>query len=50
MAASISSRDEAEGRLESTAASGIVEEDVRGSPGSNKNTEEVRTGELKREV
>jgi hypothetical protein len=27
-----------------------MKEDVRGSPGSNKNAEEVRTGELKREV
>jgi hypothetical protein len=27
-----------------------MKEDVRGSPGSNKNAEEVRMGELKREV
>jgi hypothetical protein len=32
------------------AASGVIEEDVWGSPGSNKNAEEVRTGELKRVV
>jgi hypothetical protein len=44
------SRGNVKERLESMAASGVVEEDVRGAPGSNKNAEEVRTGELKREV
>jgi hypothetical protein len=44
------SQGDVEERLESTAASGIIEEDDRGAPGLNKNAEEVRTGELKREV
>jgi hypothetical protein len=41
---------EAEERLEAAAASGVVEEEVRGSPGSSENAKEVRTGELRGEV
>jgi hypothetical protein len=44
------SQGDVEERLESIVTSGVVEEDVRGSPRSNKNAEEVRTGELEREV
>jgi hypothetical protein len=40
----------AESSLEMAAASGVVVEEVRSSPGSNEIAEEVRTGELRREV
>jgi hypothetical protein len=40
----------AESSLEMAAALGVIVEEVRGSPGSNEIAEEVRIGELRREV